>query len=150
MSPLQFKALNKHNITHNYEHQDGKCYQQFYKKLTYNVEIKKGSSITMWKMHTHAHTHTHIHTHLTIPALLTKADLHRSNCFEYGNPVWLPATKFSLPEWVAALTQISKRCIMIQLVRKEKTKECGLKQPYFNISFMAFTHWGTITHTQTM
>ena len=41
-----FKALNKHNITDN-AHRDGKCYQQFNRKLTHNVDINKGSTITM-------------------------------------------------------------------------------------------------------
>ena len=58
---LQLKALNKHD-THNI-HQDGKCYQQFHKKLKHNVDINKGSSITTWKMYTHTHTHSHSHTH---------------------------------------------------------------------------------------
>ena len=55
---LCLKVLNKHRITYNV-HRDGKCYQQFNKKLTHNVDISKGSSITTWKMHTHTHTHTH-------------------------------------------------------------------------------------------
>ena len=42
---LRLKVLNKYN-THNV-HQDGKCYQQFNKKLTHNVDINMGSSITM-------------------------------------------------------------------------------------------------------
>ena len=65
---LRLKVVNKHN-THNVQ-RDGKCYQQF----THNVDIKKGSSITVCKMHSHAcmhtrthactHTHTHTHTHV--------------------------------------------------------------------------------------
>ena len=43
---LRPKVLNKHNITRNI-HRDGNCYQQFYKKLSHNEDIKKGSSITM-------------------------------------------------------------------------------------------------------
>ena len=46
---LRLKALNKHNNTHNV-HRHGKCYHQFNKqteKLTDNVDINKGSSITM-------------------------------------------------------------------------------------------------------
>ena len=42
---LRLKALNKHKIRN--VHRYGKCYQQFNKKLTYNVHISKGSSITM-------------------------------------------------------------------------------------------------------
>ena len=57
---LRLKVLNKHN-THNV-HRDGKCYQQFNKKLTHDVDIKTRSIITMWKMHTHTHTHAHTHT----------------------------------------------------------------------------------------
>ena len=51
--------MNKHN-THNVVW-DGKFYQQF----THNVDIHKGSSITMRKMHTHTcmHTRTHACTH---------------------------------------------------------------------------------------
>ena len=54
---LRLKVVNKHN-THNVQ-RDGKCYQQF----THNVDIKKGSSITVCKMHSHACMHTHTHTH---------------------------------------------------------------------------------------
>ena len=50
-------------------HRDKKNYQQFNEKLTvtHHVDIKKGSSITMWnwKMHPHAHAHTHTRTHPT-------------------------------------------------------------------------------------
>ena len=42
---LRLKALNKHDA-HNV-HRDVKCYQQFNKKLTHNVDINMGSSITM-------------------------------------------------------------------------------------------------------
>ena len=42
---LWLKVLNKYN-THTV-HQDGKCYQQFNKNLTQNVDINMGSSITM-------------------------------------------------------------------------------------------------------
>ena len=42
---LWLKVLNKHNA-HN-GHRDGKWYQQFNKKLMHNVDINKGSSITM-------------------------------------------------------------------------------------------------------
>ena len=52
---LRLKAVNKHN-THNVLW-DGKCYQQF----THNVDIKKGSSITVCKMHSHACMHTRMH-----------------------------------------------------------------------------------------
>ena len=50
-----------------YIHRDGKCYQWFNRKLTHNVDINKGSSITMWKIHTHTrmHSRTHTHTHCT-------------------------------------------------------------------------------------
>ena len=43
---LRLKELNKHNIIHSV-HRDGNCYRQFNKKLTHNVDIKKGSSVTM-------------------------------------------------------------------------------------------------------
>ena len=33
---------NTHNV-----HRDGKCYQQYSKKLAHNVDIKMGSSVTM-------------------------------------------------------------------------------------------------------
>ena len=33
------------------------------KNNNHNVDIKKGSSITMQKIHKHTHTHTHAHTH---------------------------------------------------------------------------------------
>ena len=42
------KALYKHN------------------KLTRNVDINKGPSIIMFKMHTHTHTHTYTHTHSSV------------------------------------------------------------------------------------
>ena len=47
-STVRLKALNKHNrySTHNM-HRDGKCYQQFNKKVAYNVDINKDSRITM-------------------------------------------------------------------------------------------------------
>ena len=32
------------------------------KKLTHNVDISKGSSITKQKMHAHTYTHTHART----------------------------------------------------------------------------------------
>ena len=45
---LRLKALNKHNITHiMYIEMDFFFYQKFNKKLTHNVDISKGSSITV-------------------------------------------------------------------------------------------------------
>ena len=61
---LRLKALNKYNNTHNV-HRHGTCYQQFNKqteKLTDNVDINKGSSITMQKTHRHRHTDTDTQT----------------------------------------------------------------------------------------
>ena len=44
-------------------HWNGKCYQQLKKKkLTHNVDVNKGSSITTRKMHTRTHARTHTHT----------------------------------------------------------------------------------------
>ena len=57
---LWLKTLKKRN-THNV-HWDGKWYHQFNKKLTHNVDINKGLSITIWKKDAHIHTHTHTHT----------------------------------------------------------------------------------------
>ena len=45
------------NNTHNV-HKNGKYYQQFNRKWTHNADIKKGLSITMWKMHAHTPPHT--------------------------------------------------------------------------------------------
>ena len=65
---LVFMGTDDLCIWHNV-HQDRKCYQQFNKKLTHNVNINKGSSITVKDAHTHTHTHTHTnqpactHTH---------------------------------------------------------------------------------------
>ena len=47
---------NTHNV-----HQNGKYYQQFNRKWTHNVDIKKGLIVTMWKMHTNIQTVKHTH-----------------------------------------------------------------------------------------
>ena len=60
--PLQPKVLNKHNRTHSV-YRDRECYLHFDKKLTPNIHNNTGSSITMYKMHTHTHTHMHARTH---------------------------------------------------------------------------------------
>ena len=77
----RLKALNKHN-THNVIETENVINNLT--KLTLNVDINKGSSIAMYKMHTrrararapartharpHARTHTHTHTH-TLQALV--------------------------------------------------------------------------------
>ena len=43
------------------------------KNNNHNVDIKKGSSITMQKIHKHTHTHTHTHTPVTEVAALQTA-----------------------------------------------------------------------------
>ena len=44
---LRLKALNKHNMTHIMYIETENASQQFKKRLTHNVDIDKGSSITM-------------------------------------------------------------------------------------------------------
>ena len=101
---------NIHNV-----HRDKKCYQQFNEKLTvtHHVDIKKGSSITMWnwKMHPHAHAHTHTHAHT--PNYTHTHTVQTDNDYNFlkGNPSWL-----QLSEGKSQLT--CPLLVMAQTLRK--------------------------------
>ena len=67
---LWLKALTNGNVTHiMYIKMENFISNLIKKKLTHDVDISTGPSITMWKIHTHtlshslSHTHTHTHTH---------------------------------------------------------------------------------------
>ena len=67
---LRLKALNMHNMTDKIYIETENSYQQFNKTLTHNVDINKGWSITMVRMHTHTHTHTHTEQDLINPTCI--------------------------------------------------------------------------------
>ena len=58
---LWLKVLNKHSITHIMYIE----MENVIRKTKHNMDINKGSSITMQNMHACTHTcmHTHAHTH---------------------------------------------------------------------------------------
>ena len=59
---LRLKALHKPKITHIIYIKMENVISNLTKKLTHNVDIKKGSSITVKDACTHARTHAHTHT----------------------------------------------------------------------------------------